>query len=87
MSTSSTSTQYSFNLSNQPASGSGTMNVINFVVVSTGEFTDADAFALCNAWKGLPWPSGQQVAATVTKVDSTSTSYTTDSTATPPSFT
>jgi hypothetical protein len=48
---------------------------------------DAMAFALVAAIKGLDWPGTTTVDVSVSKMDVTNTSYTTNPTATPPSFT
>jgi len=85
MSTTDTFTNYNFSFNNQETNG--TMNMASFTLVSRGGMSDAMAFALTEAFNGLPWPAGTTASATVSKEVITDTSYTTDTTSTPPSFT
>ena len=62
-------------------------NQTGMQIDSNSGMTDAMAFALVDAISGLGWPGGASVAVTVSKQDVTDVAYTTNPTATPPSFT
>jgi hypothetical protein len=64
-----------------PFESSGTFNFLS------SEMDDAQAFAFLDAVQKLPLPTGVTINASVTKQEQTSTSWTTDLTSTPPSFT
>lgn len=85
MSTYDSNSQYSFDFSTVAANG--TNNQFGFMFLSRGDMDDAMAFALVAAVQALDWPSTTTFSGAVTKMDATFTSYTTNPTATPPSFT
>jgi hypothetical protein len=82
MSTTSSSTKYTFYIQIQNASG---LDIQTGMEIDAG-LTDSAAFELRDAILGVAWTSGMTVNVQVTKQDFTGTSYTTNLTS-PPSFT
>lgn len=84
MSSTSSSTQYVFTV------GTGTPSDTDYgqwVATSQGGMTDAFASQIVEALKALTPPTGVTITATVQKLDDTSTSYTTNYSSSPITFT
>lgn len=78
-------TYYQFQIGlNDPTSPLESGGTLNF---TSTEMTDAQAFAFLAALEALPMPAGVSLIASVEKQEQGSTSWTTDLTSTPPSFT
>lgn len=84
MSLTDSTTRYSFGVTINAASSTPTG--IAFDYLCRGEMDDSMAIALVAAIKGLAWPMGTTLDATIAKDDVAEVFYVADLTATPPAF-
>lgn len=84
MSSLNTVTEYQFNFSVNGPQGESDGG---FILTSLAGVTDTIALGIAKAFNAQPWPTGVTNPMTVTKQDKVFTVYTTNLTASPPSFT